>query len=164
MEADGFVDEGANAELLEVGGDPAGALPDVVIAEARVYAEWCLQGGEGVGSGEELVSPGGNEVAGENDDVGLGFVGKLGGAFEGDGGGPVIDVEVGEVEDGDAALGFFEVGAGELGAIEDGAAAFPASGVGGGAGAKREGGCGEGLKEAASGEGGHGGRLTDLGV
>jgi hypothetical protein len=89
-------------------------------------------------------------------------VGELGGAFEGDGGGPVIDVEVGEVEDGDAALGFLEVGAGELGAIEDGVEAFPAGGVGGGARAEREGGGGEGLKEAASGEWGHEGRLEQF--
>jgi hypothetical protein len=162
LEADGFVDEGADAELLEVGGDPAGALPDVVIAEAGEDAEWGLQGGEGAGGGQELVSAGGDEVAGEDDDLGLGFVGELDGAFEGDGGSPVIDVEVGEVENGDAALGFLEVGAGELGAIEDGAAAFPASGVGGSAGAEREGGGGEGLKEAASGEGGHEGKLKQL--
>lgn len=39
LEADGFVDEGADAELLEVGGDAAGAVPDVVIAEAGEDAE-----------------------------------------------------------------------------------------------------------------------------
>jgi hypothetical protein len=126
LEADGFVDEGADAELLEVGGDAAGAVPDVVVAEAGEDAEWGLQGAQGLSGGEEAVREGGDEVAGEDDEVGLGFVGELGGAFQGDGGGPVIDVEVGEVEDGEAALGFLEVWAGELGAIEDGAAAFPA--------------------------------------
>lgn len=63
LEADGLVDEGADAELLEVGGDAAGAIPDVVVAEAGEDAEGGLQGAKGLGGGEEAVGARRDEIA-----------------------------------------------------------------------------------------------------
>lgn len=76
-------------------------------------------------------------------------------AFKGDSGSPIVDMEVGEMEDLDAALGLLEVRARELGRFENGVEAFPTCGVGGGAGAERESGGGEGLKKLTSRECGH---------
>ena len=62
-------------------------------------------------------------------------MGQAHGTLNGDGGCPIIGMEIREVEDFDAVLGLTQMRAGQAVLDQDGAPALPACRIGGGAGA-----------------------------
>lgn len=81
--------------MLEVRGDAAGAVPDVVIAHAGEGAKRSAEVGQDAGGREQSIGKSRDEIACEDDEIGPGIGGDLDGALEGERGSPVIDMEVG---------------------------------------------------------------------
>ena len=136
LDGDEVVAEDGNAVLLEGGGDEGAANGDVVVAEDGVTLR-TFEGDEDLGAAAGGVAAegkgeraAGDEVAGEQDEVGVELVDDVDDALEEEGLGVLVEVDIAELGDahagkgagqggdGNGEVGDGELVAGDLAAVE----------------------------------------------